>query len=129
MHYVSVPEINRETYAAMVGSQDASTVASALLSIAYWEKDWHWAQEQLLQFVDHTDSHVREIAVQGFGHVVRFNLRLDTDKVEPVLKRIANDDTSQQVRGTAEDTLEDLEIYIHRPRKTGHHIEPAGRLT
>jgi hypothetical protein len=89
------------------------------------------AQDQLLLFTEHLDPHVRYTAALGFGHIARFNGQLDLEKVEPVLKRMAADDDSPPemfVRGTAEDSLEDIEIYIHRPRRQHRKFEPATRL-
>jgi hypothetical protein len=131
MRYEAVPQISREQYEEMVGTHDPAKIASALLSISYWESDWRWTQDQLLSFVDHIDPHVRYTAVLGFGHIARFNGQLDCDKVEPVLKRIAaRDDAAEkfQIRGTAEDTLEDIELFIHRPRREHRKFEPAQRL-
>ena len=131
MRYEAVPQISREQYEEMVGTHDPAKIASALLSISYWESNWRWTQDQLLSFVDHIDPRVRYTAVLGFGHVARFNGQLDCDKVEPVLKRIAaRDDAAEkfQIRGTAEDTLEDIELFIHRPRREHRKFEPAQRL-
>jgi hypothetical protein len=131
MKYEAVNQITREEYALMIQSNEPAQIASALLSISYWERDWRWAQDQLLSFVDHSDPHVRYTSVLGFGHIARFNGKLDVDKVEPILKRIANTDNAPSemlVRGTAEDSLEDIEIYIHRPRREKRAFEPARRL-
>ena len=131
MRYEAVPQISREQYEGMIGTHDPAKIASALLSIAYWDCDWNWVQEQLLSFVDHADPQVRYTAILGFGHVVRFNGQLDCQKVEPVLKRIATHDDSPeqfQIRSTAEESLEDIEIHIHRPRREHRKFEPAQRL-
>jgi hypothetical protein len=128
MQYQSVPQLSREEYARMIASHEASEVSTALLGIAYWERDWQWAQSQLLTFVDSHDSQVRYTAVLGFGHIARFNGKLDTDSIEPVLRRIAESDHDSKIRKVAEDTLEDINIYIHRPKQQHRAFVPARRL-
>jgi hypothetical protein len=115
----------------MIRSNESAQIASALLSISYWESDWRWAQDQLLSFVDNSDPQVRYTCALGFGHIARFNGKLELDKVEPILKRIATTDSAPPemfVRGTAEDSLEDIEIFIRRPRQQKRKFEPARRL-
>jgi hypothetical protein len=129
MKFEAVRQITRVEYVQMIQSNEPSQIASALLSVSYWERDWRWAQDQLLSFVDHSDPHVRYTSVLGFGHIARFNGKLDLDKVEPILKRIATADNAPlEIRGTAEDSLEDIEIYIHRPLREKRAFEPASRL-
>ena len=132
MQYQAVRQITRKEYEQMLQTNDPVAIASALLSISYWEDDWRWAQDQLLSFVDHADPHVRYTAALGFGHIARFNGQLDLDKVEPILKHMATSDEAPSemfVRGTAEESLEDIEIFIHKPRRQHRKFEPATRLT
>jgi hypothetical protein len=131
MKYEAVPQISREQYEEMIGTNDPAKIASALLSISYWDRDWNWVQEQLLSFTDHPEPHIRYTAVVGFGHVARFNGQLDCNRVEPILKRMATQDDAPEkfhIRGTVEDSLEDIEIFIHRPRREHRKFEPARRL-
>jgi hypothetical protein len=131
MQYQTVRKITREEYEQMIQTNDPAMISSALLSISYWESDWRWAQEQLLLFTEHRGPRVRYTAALGFGHIARFNGQLDLEKVEPVLRRMASSDDSPPemfVRGTAADSLEDIEIFIHKPRRQHRKFEPAIRL-
>jgi hypothetical protein len=132
MRYEAVRQISRQEYAEMIQTNTPATIASALLSTSYWERDWQWAQDELLLFVEHPSPQVRFTAALGFGHIARFNGKLDIEKVEPVLKRMAAHDPAPPesfVRGTAQDSLDDIEIYIHKPRREHRKFEPARRLT
>lgn len=104
----------------MTATGEPQSIASALLSIAYWGKDWRWAQSELMRFHEHSDAHVRRMCALGFGHVARVNGMLDTEMVEPLLRRMARSENAPPevlVAGTAEDALEDIEIFVHRPRR------------
>jgi hypothetical protein len=131
MQYEAVRQITRKEYEQMIQTNDPAMISNALLSISYWESDWRWTEDQLLLFAEHRHSRVRYTAALGFGHIARFNGHLDFDKVEPVLKRMANSGGSPPemfVRGAAEESLEDIEIYIHKPRRQHRKFEPATRL-
>jgi hypothetical protein len=117
MQYSSVPEISREEYEQMIQSGNSELVASALLSIAYWDKDWQWVEQELLKFVNSPNQQVRYTSILGFGYTARVNSNLNTDLVEPLLRKVAADDPDAMIRGTAEDALEDIEMFIHRPHR------------
>jgi len=122
MRYEAVGRITREEYEQIIQATNPARIASALLSISYWQGDWQWIQDQLLSFIDHNDYWVRRNVIQGLGHVARVNGQLDTEKVELVLRSIAakplgkeaESEDEMHLRGAAEDALEDIQIFIHQ---------------
>ena len=67
-------------------------ICFALLSMAFYEADWKWAQGQCLHFLEHSDVNVRAMAVTSLGHIARIHRNLEREIVEKALSKHLNDE-------------------------------------
>jgi hypothetical protein len=109
MQYVPVLRHSRVELDAAFRSGVPSIIHDALISAAYWDEDWQWAQDQCLLFADHSSDIVRTGAAYALGLIAVFHAKLDMDRVVPVLRRLSEDPV---VRPHAETSLEDIEHFI-----------------
>lgn len=101
-------------------------IRDALISASYWEKDWQWAEQQLVNFSEHQDDLVLWAVATGFGFIAAFNGDIDEAISGPILTRLrAHSSTS--VAQAAEEAEADIEHFVHRRRK-GENIDLAERL-
>jgi hypothetical protein len=49
LNYVPVRRRTREEIAAALSSGNPDQIHDALISAAYWDQDWRWAQQQLVK--------------------------------------------------------------------------------
>jgi hypothetical protein len=84
-------------------------MSDALLSAAYYEPDWRWAQNLCLDFLSHDDRALRGLAATCLGHVARIHRQLDVDVV---LSRLATLKTDPFIGGSVQDALDDIRFYL-----------------
>jgi hypothetical protein len=136
--FVAIPKISRLNYKKVVEEGDSKSVANALLSIAYWDDDWEWVQQQLISFSTHRDCQVLWSVVTGFGFMAVFNGEADLELVVPVLQRVrssvADDElclcskeARDAVSNAIDDSLEDLGFFV-KQRREGTDVELGRRL-
>lgn len=117
--FLPVPTLSREEISTALCGQP-NEISTALLSAAYWDPDWKWAQDLLLRYADHSSPDVRWAVATGLGFVAAFHGQLETDKVEQALRNIGSD--------AADDALLDIDHFVRR-RQAGEDIDLAERLT
>ena len=91
MHYEPVLPRSREELDTAFRSGDPGGIHDALISAAYWDDDWRWAQDQCLSFADHDSAVVRAGTAYALGLIAVFHAKLELDRVVPVLRRLAED--------------------------------------
>ena len=111
MNYESIPQLSMADVEQMLVTDYPDCLTVAALSAALYG-DPIWAQEVCLQLVDHIDPGVRGSALVGLGCVARIHQLLDPDQVMPVIEA-ALLDPNPYVRGQAEVTADDVEIFLH----------------
>jgi hypothetical protein len=109
MQYEPVLARSSEELEAAFAADDPKVVHDALISAAYWDRDWKWAQDRCLSFADHSSHIVRAGVAYALGLVAVFHAKLDMDRVVPVLRRLCEDEAT---RPYAEDSLADIEHFI-----------------
>jgi len=109
LHYEPVIPRSREELQAALESGEPTSIHDALISAAYWEQDWKWAQDQCLHFVDHSSEMVRSGAAYALGLIAVFHAKLETAIVVPALRRLCENPAT---RPFAETSLEDIEHFI-----------------
>ncbi|AXQ30455.1 hypothetical protein D0B54_18005 [Solimonas sp. K1W22B-7] len=90
-------------------SRDPERICRALVSIAFYDGDWQWVQDQCLQYLDSQNEYVAGVAATCLGHVARIHGRLDRDKVLTALHAKASD---PRVSGFVADALDDMEMFL-----------------
>jgi len=90
-------------------SGDPARIATALVSIAFYESDWKWAQDKCLEHLFHSDEDISGLAATCLGHIARVHGKLEKAKVLNALKRWLS---CLPIVGRIEDALQDIDMYI-----------------
>ena len=120
MQFVPIRRRERQQIIASLESSDETDIAAALLSAAYWDADWKWAQGLLVNFAFHPRENVRSAVATGIGFLAAFHGQVDLSLVEPILKDMGGD--------AAAEALADIDHFV-RSRQAGQDIELAERLS
>lgn len=104
--------ISRSEAASAFASGIPNRICETLVSLAYYDPDWRWVQVKCLEFSRHSDPDVRGLAATCLGHLARIHRQLDTAIVVPRLNEMLTD---PDVKGTAQDALDDISLFIGRP--------------
>lgn len=126
LKYVMVIRRKREDILSALESGDVQKIRDALISAAYWEDDWRWAQYQLLRFVDHESDLVKWAVATGLGFIAVFNGEIDESLVLPVLAKLRKS-RDEFVAGSAEESEWEIKRYV-RERRRGKKVTLARRL-
>jgi hypothetical protein len=110
-NYESVARITREHAIDLLTSGTSEQRTTALLSLAHFDSDWQWVQEQCLTLLTDPDAAIRGTAALCLGHVARIHGELDLARVLPALRRLAEDPA---VAGRVNDAIDDIETFIPR---------------
>jgi hypothetical protein len=92
-----------------LASGDTKAICDAMVSIAYHDEDWHWAQQQFLELLSASDTQVRGLAATCLGHLARIHGMLDRDRVETELRKYLED---AAIGGRASDALDDIGMFL-----------------
>ena len=76
MKYLDPSRMSRAAEETALRSDDANTICSALISIAYFEEDAVWAVEQAISHLAHKDADVACAAATAVGHLARLHRTL-----------------------------------------------------
>ena len=107
--YKDPEPINREELLQKFSSENNNEICDGLLSMAFYEDDWKWAQDQCLYFLEHSDEDVKGVAVTCLGHIARIHHSLDRELVENALSKHLKD---KNISGIVQDTLDDIQIFM-----------------
>jgi len=124
LNYAPVQRRTREEIATSLLSGGTQEIRDALISAAYWDDDWRWAQRQLMKFAEHDDDLVLWAVVAGLGFIAAFHGEIDEATALPVLDRLK---TRATLANDVEETLAEIDHFVTR-RKRGEDVELATRL-
>ena len=111
--YEEVSPISEHDWQEVVASNDSSKIASALVSIAFFEPRWKEAQNKCLYFLDGKDIALIGIAATCIGHIARIHHELELETVLPLLHRLQQ---NYPALGEIGDALDDIAMFI--PKRT-----------
>lgn len=123
-NYVPVRRRTREAILSALSSGKAHEINEALISAAYWDEDWRWAQQQLVNFAEHDDDLVLWAVIAGFGFIAAFHGEIDEETALPILNRLKD---RPALAGDVEETLLEIDHFVTR-RKRGEDIDLGERL-
>lgn len=110
MPIFSNPEpMNREAICTIFSSGTKSEICEALLSMALYDANWKWSQDQCLNFLDDSNLNVRCLAALCLGHIARIHGHLDRELVVKALKKHLHD---EDMSGTIQDALDDIQMFL-----------------
>ncbi|HWT93297.1 MAG TPA: hypothetical protein VN238_09895 [Solirubrobacteraceae bacterium] len=112
--YHDAEPADREVFERALTSGDEETAAHALVGLAFHDPDWRWVQDHCLALIADPASPLRRLAATCLSHLARIHRTHDADRVMPVLRAMAEEPGFDG--GTAQDALEDIEIFIGRRR-------------
>ena len=95
---------------ALLAGPSSDLIMEALVSIAFYEPDWRWAQERCLGAARSPNPAIRGVAATCLGHVARIHRTMDLALVRPVLDGLLNDPVC---RPYAFATMEDIEMFVN----------------
>jgi hypothetical protein len=107
--------LSREEAEAAFATDMADAICIALVSLAFYDPDWRWVQDQLLRFVTHSDGNIRMAAAVCFGHLARIHRQLDWRVVVPLLQQLMRDD--RYAGGNARSALADIRHSMPQTRR------------
>lgn len=84
-------------------------ICHAMVSIAFYEEDWQWAQEKCLYFFMSDNNQLSSLAAICLGHIARVHGKIDKDKVIRILKTRLNE---VELAGFIEDALGDIDMFV-----------------
>jgi len=102
-------EYSREQILIDLQSNDIKIICNALLGVAFYESDWHWAQNQCLAFLQNNDNDIKRISVTCLGHIARIHGKIDRKKVMPILYNYLD---NMDIKGQAQDALDDIKLFV-----------------
>ena len=108
--YISIPDYDRDTALREIDSGITDRVVLALLSLAFYDPDWRWVQNLCVNFSKNLNDNIRGVAILCFSHLAHIHRELDTEITVPIVIDGLKD-PSDYVRGTAEDTLEEILMF------------------
>jgi hypothetical protein len=79
-----------------------------MVSVAFFEQDWKWAQEKFLAFLDNKDPRISGLAATCLGHIARIQRKIDKTVIEELKKHLSN----KQISGRVEDALSDIQMFV-----------------
>lgn len=100
--------ITRDAALNAFASDDPDRICEALVSVAYHEPDWRWAQERCLALLASADAQVSGLAATCLGHLARIHRVLDKNRVVSALQERRKD---PRIAGQVEDALDDIEMF------------------
>ena len=112
MIYHSVEPISRTEAERIFAGSDEHAICNALVSVAFYDPDWKWVQDQCLEFINTPGiaPGIRSLAATCLGHVARIHETIDWDRVVPLLESLVN----EPGMGTAGDALDDIHMFVRK---------------
>ena len=116
--------IRRDVADRWLASDDPRRVMYALLRLSLNGPDFALAEKAAIENATHPDEWVRRNAATALSHVARIHGSIDVDAVMATLVKMLDD---PEAGGWAEDSLEELEMYMKtdRRRYMPAPVEPA----
>ena len=109
MKYSVPPRLSRKQATDDLASADSRKRVDALLSLALYDSDWRWVQDQCLRLLADSEEDVVATAILGLGHLARLHQRLDLDQVLPRLKTLQAD---PRFGGRVSDAYDDIRLFV-----------------
>ncbi|HLJ88958.1 MAG TPA: hypothetical protein VKZ53_19215 [Candidatus Angelobacter sp.] len=123
--YAQVKQRTRDQLEAYLSSGNVNEIRDGLISVAYWEDDWKWAQQELAKFADYHDLVLWAVAT-GLGFLAAFNGQIDEAAASHILTRLKNHPTAS-VKNAAEEAQADIDHFV-KSRREDKNIDLAKRL-
>lgn len=108
--FKDVPVMSRESLDKVFSTGTTHQICHALVSMAFHEKDWEWAEGKCLLFLEHPDVDVSGLAATCLGHIARIHGALNRGLVFRRLEEKAK--STPDIAGCIEDAIEDIRMFM-----------------
>ena len=105
-YQITINDVNDNFGKSLLSEYYGGSLSKALLEIY---SDYKWIQSKCVMFLTSNDLNVKRLAITCLGHVARIHKNLDKAVVIPLLEKLRSD---KYLGGTAEDALNDIEIFL-----------------
>ncbi|WP_148709634.1 MULTISPECIES: hypothetical protein [Pseudomonas syringae group] len=109
MSYKNSPVYDRSTVEKALDSKEIKSFCEALLSIAFYDPDWEWAQRKFLDGLESSNPDIRGLSATCLGHVARIHQKLDKVRVITAFRDHLNDSA---ISGWIEGALSDIDTFV-----------------
>ncbi|MDA8521011.1 hypothetical protein [Acidovorax sp. NCPPB 4044] len=106
--FINAIAISRAEALKAISSGIPTEICKALVSIAFHEKDWVWAQNQFIPLLRSDDYEIAGLAATCLGHIARIHGKIDKEKVLPALQSLRD---NPNISGQAEDAIDDILMF------------------
>lgn len=106
--FSAVDPISKSEAMQAIASGVPTEMCKALVSIAFHESDWRWAQARCLELLGSDDPSIGGLAATCLGHIARVRGKIDKDVVLPALQARRAD---PNIGGRVEDAIDDIEMF------------------
>ena len=103
--------INRLSAQDAVATDVPDQLAKAVLSVALYEPDLHWAQEYCIKVASNTNPIIRGNAILSLGHLARIHKKALSQEAYRLVAT-ALSDPEEYVRGQADCAADDIEHFL-----------------
>lgn len=107
--YQNITPIERNIAEEIFKSSNKEAIINAMVSVAFFEKDWHWAQEKFIELFNHQNIDICCMAATCLGHIVRIHHKIEKDKILKLFESRKND---RELAGCISDAIDDINMFI-----------------
>ncbi|HTE12002.1 MAG TPA: hypothetical protein VK645_13555 [Chitinophagaceae bacterium] len=107
--YENIQPVNKNAAEVIFSSGDTNDICHAMVSLAFHEQDWKWAQDKFLILLFNENSDISGLAAVCLGHLARIHRQLEKDKVVAALNTRLDD---EKIAGQIRDALDDINIFL-----------------
>ncbi len=116
MEYKEIPEFSEIRTLADLKSSDPEKIIYAMLSVVLYSGNYKLSIESTRPFFKSLNENIKGCSIECISHIARLWHELPEDFID--IARRAVDDESSWVRSKADDTLDDLEVFIKDFKRT-----------
>jgi len=103
--------VSRPAITRILSSGTPDEIENALVAIALHEEDFEFALATVLKCAASSEEAIRGTAILCLGHLARIHGRLPDQPVIELVRQALRD-TSEYVRGQAENAVDDIELFV-----------------
>ena len=109
LNFENPKPISHQEFEEAMRCDEPSVAAQALIRMALCERDLSWAELKSLCALNDHRKEVRLAGLVAIGHLARIHHCLNLQAILPAVKKLMGDPL---YRGTAEDVLDDIAIFV-----------------
>lgn len=110
MKYTEIKPLNSDQVNEALRHGSINEKINALHSLSLHSDGYQFAQDKCLAYVDSDNLDLAKCAIACLGTIARVHKKLDKSVVVAKLNQIKN---NAKLSGVVEDTLDDIDIYVH----------------